>query len=214
MAKPAKPAAAKKEEAPVAVAAPKSKKKLIIIVVAAVVVIGAAAGWFLTREKPAHTETAKATAPKEPKFIPLETFTVNLQHEELDQYLQVNISLKVMEPELEDKIKAVLPEIRSKLNLLLSSKRPSELVTVAGKKKLAVDIATEANSVLGIHNTPEPVVVPAASGVAVAPAEGASAAVPAEPATPAEPVAESAEHSAAAEKKGVVDVLFTSFIIQ
>jgi flagellar basal body-associated protein FliL len=38
--------------------------------------------------------------------------------------------------------------------------------------------------------------------------------VPAEPATPAEPVAESAEHSAAAEKKGVVDVLFTSFIIQ
>jgi flagellar FliL protein len=113
-----------------------------------------------------------------------------------------------MEPEYEDKIKAVLPEIRSKLNLLLSSKRPSELATVAGKKKLAIEIATEANSVLGIHNTPEPVAAPAVSGVAASPAEGASAAVP------AEPVAESAEHPAAAEKKGIVDVLFTSFIIQ
>jgi flagellar FliL protein len=209
MAKPAKPAAAKKEEAPVAeAAAPKSKKKLILIVVAAVVIIGAAAGWFLTREKPAETEKPKVAASKEPKFIPLEAFTVNLQHEESDQYLQVNISLKVMEPEYEDKIKAVLPEIRSKLNLLLSSKRPSELATVAGKKKLAIEIATEANSVLGIHNTPEPVAAPAVSGVAASPAEGASAAVP------AEPVAESAEHPAAAEKKGIVDVLFTSFIIQ
>jgi hypothetical protein len=69
-----------------------------------------------------------------------------------------------------------LPEIRSKLNLLLSSKRPSELATVAGKKKLAIEIATEANSVLGIHNAPEPVAAPAASGVAACPAEGASAA--------------------------------------
>jgi flagellar FliL protein len=216
MAKPAKPAAAKKEDAPGAeAAAPKSKKKLIIIVAAVVLLAGAGAGWFFTRDKPAHTETTKTETAKEPKFIPLEAFTVNLQHEESDQYLQISITLKVMEPELEDKIKAVLPEIRSKLNLLLSSKRPSELATIAGKKKLAIDIATEANSVLGIHNAPEPVAAPVASGVAVASVEGASAVAPVEAASSPEPAApDSAAHAETAEKKGVVDVLFTSFIIQ
>jgi flagellar FliL protein len=129
-----------------------------------------------------------------------------------------------MEPELEDKIKAVLPEIRSKLNLLLSSKRPSELATVIGKKKLAIEIATETNSVLGIHNAPqsvaaEPVAASATSGVAAAPAEGAASAAPeataAAPAANSEPVAADAPaEPASKERKGVVDVLFTSFIIQ
>jgi flagellar FliL protein len=222
MSKPAKPAAAaKKPEAPAGdVAAPKSKKKLIIIIAAAVVVLGAGGGaaWYFLKDKSAHTEAPKKVeVAKEPKFISLEAFTVNLQHEETDQYLQLNISLKVMEPELEEKIKAVLPEIRSKLNMLLSSKRPSELSTVEGKKKLAIEIAIEANSVLGIHNAPEPVAAPAASGVAAAPAENPAAAPGAEKTTAnAEPVAEPAHPDAAAgaEKKGVVDVLFTSFIIQ
>jgi hypothetical protein len=98
--------------------------------------------------------------------------------------------------------------------LLLSSKRPSELAQVAGKKKLATEIATEANSVLGIHNAAEA----AAAPVAAAPAEGAAptaapAAPAGEPAASPEPVAET-HAPAGGEKKGVVDVLFTSFIIQ
>src|SRR5487761_2531726 len=103
MAKPAKPAAAKKIDAPAAEApAPKSKKKLIIIIVAAIALISAgAAGWFLMKDKSANPDTAKVEKPKDPKFIPLEAFTVNLQKEESDQYLQINIALKVMEPELE-----------------------------------------------------------------------------------------------------------------
>ncbi len=226
MSKPAKPAAAKKDAAPAADgAAPKSKKKLILIIVAAVVLLAGGGGaWFFMKSKNPPSDAKKVEVAKEPKFIPLEAFTVNLQREESDQYLQINISLKVMEPELEDKIKAVLPEIRSKLNLLLSSKKPSELATVIGKKKLAIEIATETNSVLGIHNAPqtvapEPVAVNAASGAVAAPAEGASSApveaVAAAPAASSEPVASDAPTEAAgAERKGVVDVLFTSFIIQ
>ena len=213
MAKPAKPAAATKSDAPVADApVPKNKKKLIIIVAAAVVALAAAGGgaWFFMKDKSADADAPKKVeVAKEPKFIPLETFTVNLQHEDSDQFLQLNIALKIFDPALEDKIKAVLPEIRSKLNLLLSSKRPSELATVAGKKKLAIEIATEANNVLGIHNAPEPVEAPAAaSGVT-----GEAASAPAAEAV-AEPVAEHAPETEKAEKKGVVDVLFTSFIIQ
>ncbi len=227
MSKPAKPAAAKKDAAPAAEgAAPKSKKKLLLIIVAAVVLIagGGGAFFFMKSKNPQEGDTKKVAVAKEPKFIPLEAFTVNLQKEESDQYLQINISLKVMEPELEDKIKAVLPEIRSKLNLLLSSKKPSELATVIGKKRLAIQIATEANSVLGIHNAPqtvapEPLAANTTSGVAAMPAEGAASAAPeatAEaPAASSEPVASDAPGEAAGgERKGVVDVLFTSFIIQ
>jgi flagellar FliL protein len=215
MAKPAKPAETKKAEASAADAhAPKGKKKLIIIIVAAVALLGIAGGaaFFLMKDKNPSSESAKVEVHKEPKFIPLEAFTVNLQKEESDQYLQINISLKVMEPELEDKIKAVLPEIRSKLNLLLSSKRPSELATVAGKKKLAIDIATEANSVLGIHNAPEPVAAGAASNVVPAMAGEAASAPSGEPV--AEHPADEPVATEKAEKKGIVDVMFTSFIIQ
>jgi len=207
MAKPAKPADAKKVQAPAAdVPAAKSKKKLIIIIAAVVLIAAGAAALLLMKDKSATTETTKVEKPKEPKFIPLEAFTVNLQKEESDQYLQISITLKVMDPEIEDKIKAVLPEIRSKLNLLLSSKRPSDLATVTGKKKLAIEIATETNSVLGIHNAPELVAAPATSSVAATSVENAAS----------EPVAEGSGQTGAAgvEKKGVVDVLFTSFIIQ
>ncbi len=202
----AKPMPAKKVDAAATAAeapAPKNKKKLIIIIAAVVVFLIAAGGAavFLMKGNGTHSDAPKAEVVQEPRFVPLEAFTVNLQHEEADQYLQINITLKVLEPEVEEKIKAVLPEIRSKLNMLLSSKRPSELSTVEGKKKLATEIEVETNNVLGIHNAAAPAAaVAATSAVAVAPAE---------------PAAEAAHPApAGAEKKGVVDVLFTSFIIQ
>jgi flagellar FliL protein len=229
---PAKPAA--KPAAPAAKAgdaaeAPKSKKKLIII--AAVVVALAAGGgvFFMKSKKGEHAEEAKVEVHAEPKFIPLETFTVNLQREEAgDQFLQVNITLKVMDPLLEEKVKAVLPEIRSKLNLLLSSKRPSELSSVPGKKRLAAEIAFEANNVLGFHNAPPAPVAGAAPAAehehapeaaapeGAAPAAEQHAAPAAEGAAPSEAgaAAEAPAHEAHAEPKGIVDVLFTSFIIQ
>jgi len=230
MAKPAKP------EADADAPAPKSKKKLIIIIAAVVLLAGAGgAAWFFMQAKDPNAESAKgepaakAEATQDPKFVSLEPFTVNLQreeHAETDQYLQIGITLKVVDPELEEKVKAVLPEIRSKINLLLSSKHASELVTIIGKKKLAVDIATEANTVLGFHNAPTapaaasaPVATPPENGAAGEAGEAAPVPAPApageaganpdaggEAPAPATPVK--------AEKKGVVDVMFTSFIIQ
>ena len=247
MSKPAKPAAAKapaKKDGEAVAGAPKNNKKMVIIIAAVVLAIGGGAGWYFVKSKNSDHQEVKVEQPKEPKFIALDTFTVNLQREEADQFLQINISLKFFEPELEEKIKAVMPEIKSKLNLLLSSKRASELVTVAGKRKLATDIATEANNVLGVHveaaaHKPELAATPAVDAHAK-PAEGevhvaehaeaASAPVAEEHAKPAEgeaPVAvvEAASapavvatpapaHSPESAKKGVVDVLFTSFIIQ
>lgn len=206
--KPAAPAA--KEETPVA-APPKSKKMLIIGVVSLLVAVAGGAAWFFTKghaPADAHAETAKAETPHEAKFVPLgENFTVNLQREEGDQYLQAGITLKILQPELEEKIKTAMPEIRSKLLFLLSSKKPSELQTVEGKMKLISEIIVETDSVLGLG-------APAAAVKTheVAHEGAASGAVPAVSGAASAPVAATAV--AEPKTKGVVDVLFTSFIIQ
>lgn len=223
---PAKPAAKPAAPAPAAKAgeaaeAPKSKKKLIVIVAAGLAIAIGAGVFLMMSKKGDHAEEAKVEVHAEPKFIPLDAFTVNLQKEEADQFLQTSITLKVMDPLLEEKIKAVLPEIRSKINLLLSSKRPSELLTVAGKKHLAAEIAYEANNVLGFHGVP-PAPLPSAAPASEHAAEGAAApaaeqhAAPAAetPAAAAEAPAPAPAHAAPQEMKGIVDVLFTSFIIQ
>jgi flagellar FliL protein len=201
---PAKPAAAAKEEAPAA-APPKSKKMLFIIIGVVVLAIAGGAGWFFTRghaPEDGHAEAAKAEPVHEAKFIPMgDNFTVNLQREEGDQYLQAGITLKILQPELEEKIKTAMPEIRSKLLFLLSGKKPSELQTAEGKKKLIEEIIVETDTVLGLGGTTEHV---AAASAPVAAHEGTAEAASA-------PVV---AHPAVHKTTGVVDVLFTSFIIQ
>lgn len=198
-AKPAAPAKDAKEEAPVA-APPKSKKMLMIVIVLSLVIVGVGAGWFFGKSSTpsaTHEEDAKKVEPaREAKFVPLgENFTVNLQREEGDQYLQAGITLKILQPELEEKIKAQMPEIRSKLLFLLSAKKPSELQTVEGKKKLIAEIIAEVDSALGLGG---------ASAEVPAPEAGQAAA-----STPA-----TTQPAAEPKTTGVVDVLFTSFIIQ
>ncbi|MBI4809593.1 MAG: flagellar basal body-associated FliL family protein [Nitrosomonadales bacterium] len=209
---PAKPAAPAKEEAPAA-APPKSKKMLVIIIGLLLVIIAGGAGWFFTKghaPEDGHAEEAKAEPVHEAKFIPLgENFTVNLQREEGDQYLQAGITLKILQPDLEEKIKATMPEIRSKLLFLLSGKFPSELQTAEGKKKLIAEIIAETDAVLGLGAAPA--AAPAAPAAAPAHDAGHEGGAHAEAAASA-PVA--VQPAPAPKTTGVVDVLFTSFIIQ
>lgn len=242
MSKPAKPAA---PAAPAEGAAPpKSKKMLFIIIGVVVLLIAGGAGWYFTKghaPEGEHAEEVKAEPVHEPKYIALgENFTVNLLHEDGDQYLQAGITLKILDPALEGVIKARMPEIKSKLLFLLANKLPSELQTAAGKQKLVSDIIAETDAVLGLgdahaaHGAPAtdghaapaadahaaPVAdahaAPAGSGHA-APATDPHAAPAADPhaAPPASAVAASAVLAPLPHKTtGVVDVLFTAFIIQ
>ncbi|MDX8399275.1 MAG: flagellar basal body-associated FliL family protein [Gallionellaceae bacterium] len=248
MAKPAKPVAAKKDAA--VTDAPKSSKKKLIIIILVVLLAGGVSAWYFlfNKHSGASTQEHKVEIPKDPTFIPLDVFTVNLQHEDSDQYLQISFSFKVFDPEIPEKIDAVLPEIRSKLNLLLSSKFPSELSTVEGKKKLAAEIVVASNRVLGIRNAPQKHSrKPASSSHDASEADAADShgdgevetdvvdheatdheaadpeatdheAVDPEDADPedADPEADDETEDAPApkQKRGVVDVMFTSFIIQ
>jgi flagellar FliL protein len=236
MATSAKAAAAKPEDPTV----PKSSNKKMIIVIAVAVILIAAAGaggwWFANKGKDhgaaaPHEEEVKVEHPKVAIFVPLEPYTVNLKRETSDQYLQMGISLKVFEPAIEAKIKESQPEIRSKILQLLTTKTASELLTQDGKNKLVKEIILLGNAVIGIV-PPPPVYVPVPQPMPAAvdphaplPDPHAPAPHAADPHAPAAdphaPVAVAAPapvyqamQPAHVEPKGIIDVLFTSFIIQ
>jgi len=137
MAKPAKPAEVEETEpAPVK----KSNKKLFIIIGAVLLLVGGggAAAWFMTQgghgaAKEAHVEPAKP-----PVFLPLETFTVNLQGGE--SYLQTDITLQVGDEADAEAFKLQMPRVRSRLLTLLSSQSAESLRSAETKKKLVQDI--------------------------------------------------------------------------
>lgn len=121
-------------------AAPKSKKMMIIII-AAVLALGGGGGaaWFLTQGKsgPEKKEVKKA---EKPEFLVIEPFTVNLQPEEGEQYLQIQFTLQVASMEQAEVIKTNMPHVRNRMLLLLSGKKASEISTPEGKKQLAKEI--------------------------------------------------------------------------
>jgi flagellar FliL protein len=141
MAAPAAPAVP--DETVEAAPAGKSKKKLFIIIGILVVLLagGGAGAWFLTQGKDHSAGEAEVEPPKAPTFLPLETFTVNLQGGE--QYLQTDITLQMADQAQADAIKQHMPRIRSRLLTLLSSKHPEELTTAEAKEKLAQEIRAQ-----------------------------------------------------------------------
>ena len=129
------------------------KSKLLIIVGALVLVlgIGGGAAWYFMHGS-GDAETASEAAPKKdhgkkkkkesapPVYVAIEPFTVNLQPENGDQYLQVAFTLQADGAEQEELIKTNMAKVRSRVLLLLSGKKASEINTVEGKQQLAGEI--------------------------------------------------------------------------
>lgn len=163
MAKDPKADAAADAEAP---AANSKKKMIIIIVAVLVLAIGGGAGWYFMQPKDDHKKVQKhgdehaedgdhgdeeegddhdeeeeeddeedghAAAPV---FVPLETFTVNLQPDPDERFLQLDISLQFKNEAHAEKVKSHMPAIRNRILMLLSSKQASEINTLEGKQHL------------------------------------------------------------------------------
>jgi flagellar FliL protein len=132
--------------------APGSKKKLMIMAIAGLLVLGggAGAGWFFLHgsgdAEAAHADDTPSKKKKKEKehlkaeYVPIEAFTVNLQPENGDQYLQVQFTLQVEGPEQVTVVKDNMAKVRSRVLLLLSGKKASEINTVEGKQQLAGEI--------------------------------------------------------------------------
>lgn len=145
------------------------RRKLVIIATAVAILLVAIAGaaWHFAQSDEDDLPVAKNAkgksaakgkekdVEKERKpsvFMSLETFTVNLQEENGEHYLQTSIVFEVADEKTADLIKAQMPVIRSKMLLLLSSKRPSEIKSPGGKEKLAEEIVTEARKHLNVKS--------------------------------------------------------------
>ncbi|MFZ6767019.1 flagellar basal body-associated protein FliL [Undibacterium sp. Di26W] len=122
----------------------KSKKKLLIMIAVAVfllVAVGGGAAILLSKKGATNKEKEhKAEPAKAPVFLALEPFTVNLQSDGGDKYLQISMTLQVQDEEQVNLIKANMPQVRSRLLLLLSSKDATEILSGEGKEKLVNEV--------------------------------------------------------------------------
>jgi flagellar FliL protein len=132
-------------EVPAATEGKKGKKGLIIIILIAVIVIGAGAGgaWYFM--KISSDEDSESVKPKEKPttFLDLDIFTVNLQPEENNQYLQVGLTVKTKETPVVAEIKKQMPAIRNRILMLLSSKKSADITGIVGKQQLSQQIVDE-----------------------------------------------------------------------
>ena len=128
------------------------KSKLFMMIGAAVLVlgIGGGAGWYFMHgsgeeaSEPAKKDHGSSKKKKKeehpPEYLAIDSFTVNLQPENGDQYLRVAFTLQVDGVEQAELIKANMAKVRSRVLLLLSGKKASEINTVEGKQQLAGEI--------------------------------------------------------------------------
>lgn len=214
-------AAAAKAPADAAAPAPKKSKLMLIIVIAVVLLAGGGGGaWYYMKSKAAAGEEEEAPKPsaKASVFVPLEQFVVNLQPDDGPQFLQTQMTLKVVDQSASDLVKSHMPEVRNRVLLLLSSKKPSQLTTRDGKRALSEEISAEIDAVIA---PPKPV-KKAKKAKAKAKKKGAEEADAEDEAdakgkkSKAKAKAKPAEDEEEAHEPAglVLDVLFTHFIIQ
>lgn len=192
-------------QAAAAEAVPEQKsgsKTMMIIAAVVALAVGAGVTWFLASGSSENESETQAIQQTPSVFYPLQTFTVNLVPEFGDQYLQVEMTLKVSGQDVVETVKARMPEVRNRVIMILSSKRASELTTVSGKSSLARTLNVQLNML--IDPAYQPPLVPLkpvdASGTTSAPEQSAAdTTAGAQDEPPAGPIRE---------------VLFTSFIVQ
>jgi flagellar FliL protein len=139
------------------------KGKLFMMIGAAVLVlgIGGGAGWYFMHgsgeeaSEPARKDHGSSKKKKKeehpPEYLAIESFTVNLQPENGDQYLRVAFTLQVDGAEQAELIKANMAKVRSRVLLLLSGKKASEINTVEGKQQLAGEILAAVKAPFSEH---------------------------------------------------------------
>ncbi len=156
---------------------PAAKKNtwLMPLLLAVIAAGGSAAGMYYFMVKRGMSDfgmTPAAAQPiqaAQPIFVPISPFTVNLQSERRQPHLlYIGLSLQVSDKQTQEFLLQHMPQIRSRLLMLMAGQKAEELITPNGKDVLSAQI-------LGLFQTPL--------------------------ATPQPPL-------------GVVDVLYTDFIVQ
>jgi flagellar FliL protein len=151
----------------------RGKKKLIVIAAAALVLLAGAGGgaaWFIKHKAAAaeaeaaavdedgeeaspHAAQAaqrKRTQSGPPAFMPLDPFIVNLADRDSERYAQIGITLELNDPKYADQMKAYMPAVRNGILMVLAHKSSQELLSRAGKERLALEVMRAAVLPLGV----------------------------------------------------------------
>lgn len=131
------------------------KRGSLSAVLLACVALGACAVAGYTWYELKHVKTQIATggevqpvaASQIPLYMPLETFTVSLKptDEDADRVLYIGLTLRLRDEPSRELLEEFLPEIRSRLLVLLSQQTADNLATNAGKTSLVEQIKEELN---------------------------------------------------------------------
>lgn len=126
----------------------KSKRPMLIILLVLVALAACAAAgyaWWMLHNQPAAAGTAqvkKEVPPAPPIFLALDTFTVNLQNADNnpDRVLYIGLTLRLPDEKNRTALSEYLPEVRSRLLMLLSRQKSDDLVSESGKQQLIAEI--------------------------------------------------------------------------
>lgn len=83
-----------------------------------------------------------------PIYEKLETFTVNLNSENGEGVLQIDLSVKVADEKVQEKVKQRAPSIRNEFIMILSSQHKEQLATLEGKVKLQEALMAKINKII------------------------------------------------------------------
>lgn len=123
---------------------PRRRKTLIILsILLALGAATAAAGYYYF--KPAAAAAPVVLPPADPIYVALEPLTVNLQPNDRNRFLHIGVTLKVADAKAQTQVVQYLPEVRSRVLLVLSNRQSELLVTASDKAKLAAEILATLN---------------------------------------------------------------------
>ncbi|MGE8569204.1 MAG: flagellar basal body-associated protein FliL [Achromobacter sp.] len=80
-----------------------------------------------------------------PIFVPIEAFTVTLQNAETERIMHVGLTLRVSDEQTRTRLEKYMPEVRSRILMVLSSQSPTGVQTQQGKTEMANAIKTAVN---------------------------------------------------------------------
>lgn len=145
-------------------AKPKSKKMIIIgAAVALLVILGGGGAYFVMSKKGADEEgdekpaaAASHEGKKEvPTYLALENMVVNLADPGGERFLQLGVTFQLADEHAAESVKAYLPGIRSMILMVVSQRTSEELLSREGKEKLATDVLSGSNKILGFESEDE-----------------------------------------------------------
>jgi flagellar protein FliL len=143
---------------PATATAPRSSKlRIVLPIVALACALAGGGGYFWMSQRSSAVPSAPAAppVPDKPIFVTLEPLTVNVQSEGRARFLHVGMALKVRNEQAKAHVVEYMPEVRSRLLLLLSNRPPESLVTTEDKARLAEEIRVELSRPLGAGLPPQ-----------------------------------------------------------